>query len=166
MFYQIFPSPQVKRWAIITNKHGIYELPHELLNELGLRILGNQEISGNCLNPIELLPSAQLPRQNETSPTVGYPTRKPEPAPNIPRATADQLEHAELRCPPPPPPTGNTHPSKFFTENQNYQFKLKIGTQTNLNVQKSIVVAFTLSAFVWKYFLGGADLVKKSKFSI
>ena len=27
MFYQIFLSP---RWAIITYKHGIYELPHEL----------------------------------------------------------------------------------------------------------------------------------------
>ena len=25
MFYQIFHSPQVKRWAIITYKHGIYE---------------------------------------------------------------------------------------------------------------------------------------------
>ena len=28
MFYQIFLSPQVKRWEIITYKHGIYELPH------------------------------------------------------------------------------------------------------------------------------------------
>ena len=41
MFYQIFHSPQVKRWAIITYKHGIYELPHELPNDLRLRILGN-----------------------------------------------------------------------------------------------------------------------------
>ena len=41
MFYQIFPSPQVKRWAIITYKHGIYELPHELPNDLRLRKLGN-----------------------------------------------------------------------------------------------------------------------------
>ena len=30
MFYQIFLSPQVKGWAIVTYKHGIYELPHEL----------------------------------------------------------------------------------------------------------------------------------------
>ena len=36
MFYQSFLSPQVKRWAIITYKHGIYELPHELPNELRL----------------------------------------------------------------------------------------------------------------------------------
>ena len=34
MFYQIFLSPQVKRCAIITYKHGIHELPHELSNDL------------------------------------------------------------------------------------------------------------------------------------
>ena len=34
MFYQIFLSPKMKRSAIISNKHGIYELPHELLNDL------------------------------------------------------------------------------------------------------------------------------------
>ena len=53
MFYQIFLSTHVKGWAIITYKHGIYELPHELPNELGLRILGNEEILRNCLNVIE-----------------------------------------------------------------------------------------------------------------
>ena len=41
MFYQIFLSPQVKRWAIVTYKHGIYELPHELRNDLRLRKSGN-----------------------------------------------------------------------------------------------------------------------------
>ena len=40
MFYQIFLSPQVKQWKIITYKHGIYLLPHELLSDLRLRILG------------------------------------------------------------------------------------------------------------------------------
>ena len=30
MFYQIFFSPQVKRCAIVTYKHGIYDLAHEL----------------------------------------------------------------------------------------------------------------------------------------
>ena len=35
MFYQIFLSPQVKGCAIITYKHAIYELPHELPNDLG-----------------------------------------------------------------------------------------------------------------------------------
>ena len=48
-----FLSPQVKRCAIITYKHGIYELPHELPNDLTLRILGKEQISGKCLNPIE-----------------------------------------------------------------------------------------------------------------
>ena len=41
MFYQIILTPQVKRIVIISNKHGIYELPHELPNDLRLRILGN-----------------------------------------------------------------------------------------------------------------------------
>ena len=41
MFYQNFLSLQVKRWAIITYKHGIYELPREVRNNLRLRILGN-----------------------------------------------------------------------------------------------------------------------------
>ena len=36
MFYQIFLSPQVKRWRIITYKHGIYELLHELPKDLRL----------------------------------------------------------------------------------------------------------------------------------
>ena len=41
MFYQIFVSLQVKRCAAITYKHGIYELPQELPNDLRLRQLGN-----------------------------------------------------------------------------------------------------------------------------
>ena len=50
MFYQIFLSPQVKQWAISTYKRGIYELPHEFPNGLTLRILGNYQILGRCLN--------------------------------------------------------------------------------------------------------------------
>ena len=49
MFFKVFVSPQVKRIVIISNKHGIYELPHELPNDLrlkDLRKLGNiQKIS-------------------------------------------------------------------------------------------------------------------------
>ena len=41
MFYQIFLSPQVERYTIIFLKHGIYELHHELPNDLKLTILGN-----------------------------------------------------------------------------------------------------------------------------
>ena len=41
MFYQIFLSPQVKQCAIITYKNSIYDLPHELPNDLKFRILGN-----------------------------------------------------------------------------------------------------------------------------
>ena len=41
MFYQNFFSPQVKRWVIINYKHGIYQLPYQLPNDLRLRKLGN-----------------------------------------------------------------------------------------------------------------------------
>ena len=44
MFYQIFLSPKLKRWAVITDKNGIYELSHELLNDLRFKILANQGI--------------------------------------------------------------------------------------------------------------------------
>ena len=53
MFNQIFLSPQVKRWAIITYKLCIYELPHNWPNGVGHRILGNKEISRKRLNLIE-----------------------------------------------------------------------------------------------------------------
>ena len=39
MFYQIFFPPQVKRCTII--KHGIYEFPHELPNDLRLKKIEN-----------------------------------------------------------------------------------------------------------------------------
>ena len=41
MVEQIFFSPQMKRRVIISNIYGIYELSHELPNDLRLRILGN-----------------------------------------------------------------------------------------------------------------------------
>ena len=41
MVEQIFVSLQEKRSVIICNKQGIYELHHELLNDLRLRKLGN-----------------------------------------------------------------------------------------------------------------------------
>ena len=41
MVEEIFLSPEVKRRVIITNKYGMYELPHELPNNLRLRILGH-----------------------------------------------------------------------------------------------------------------------------
>ena len=87
MFYQIFLSPKVKRWTIITYKHGIYKLTRKL-----------HEISRKCLNSIEQQPSAYSPRKkeklhqyqqkppkNSNQAAVRYPTRKHEPAPSTPR---------------------------------------------------------------------------------
>ena len=51
---------------IISNKHDIYELPHELPNDLSLsRILGNWEISGKSQNFKEFKPSLQSSPRNE-----------------------------------------------------------------------------------------------------
>ena len=54
MFYQIFLLPQVKRSAIISHKQGVYELPHELTNDLGLTIVGNKEKSGESVCLLKL----------------------------------------------------------------------------------------------------------------
>ena len=90
MFYQIFVWPQVRRCVIITYKHGIYKMAHELLSDLRLRILANWEISGICLNYIEWYPSVQshckreifvntwrnlLKNRHSTFPSVRYFTR-------------------------------------------------------------------------------------------
>ena len=74
MLCQMFLSPQVKRCAIITYKHGVYELPHALPNGLGLRKLKNiRKVSKPQLNP---------------PPGAHHPTQKPEPVPNTPRLSA------------------------------------------------------------------------------
>ena len=51
----------MNRWEIITYKHGMYHLPHELPNDLRLGNLGNSEILRKCQNLIEWPPSAQPP---------------------------------------------------------------------------------------------------------
>ena len=50
---------------IISNKHGIYELPHELPKDLGVRMLGSYEILRRSQIFTELWPSAQSSSQNE-----------------------------------------------------------------------------------------------------
>ena len=50
---------------------------------------------------------------------------------------------------------------KFGQKTQNCQFKLKFGTQTNSNMQNSMVM-FTFSLFDWKY-LFWVNLVQKNQ---
>ena len=81
MFYQIFLSPQVKRCAIITYKHGICELSHELPNNLRVRILGNNEIS----NKVSKLHRKVVQRPHHPPKTTTPPTpAKHGPCHNIP----------------------------------------------------------------------------------
>ena len=53
MFYQILLSPQGKRSEIIIYKRGIYQLPHELPNDVRQLILRNWETPGKRLNFIK-----------------------------------------------------------------------------------------------------------------
>ena len=46
MFYYRSDYPQVKRNVISSISNLVYELPHELPNDLRLRILGNKKILG------------------------------------------------------------------------------------------------------------------------
>ena len=66
MVEQIFLPPQVKRSVIISIRIDIYELSHEFLNDLRLRILGNYETAEKSQNVMELLPSAQSSPRNES----------------------------------------------------------------------------------------------------
>ena len=74
MFYQIFLSPQGKRWATSTFRHGIYELPQEFPKNLRLMhmeyvyhqyVYMEYGISGICLNCTESYANEQAPCQNE-----------------------------------------------------------------------------------------------------
>ena len=60
MFYQIFFSSKVRRSVNISNKHGIYKLPHKLPNNSRLRILGNLEKLEKSQNFKELKPNVQV----------------------------------------------------------------------------------------------------------
>ena len=55
MFHKIFVSPQVERIVIISNKHGIYELPYKLPYNLRLRTLDPHGIiaAGGALVPTQ-----------------------------------------------------------------------------------------------------------------
>ena len=54
MFDQIFLWLLLKKSIIYSSKYGICKLPHELLNNLWLRIWGNWEISRKSSNFMEL----------------------------------------------------------------------------------------------------------------
>ena len=56
MFYQIFFSPYVKQSGIISNKHGTYELPDKLPNNLRLRKSVNISKISKMLQNYNLVP--------------------------------------------------------------------------------------------------------------
>ena len=60
MFEQIFLSRLVKRSMIISDKHGIFKLPHELPDSLRLMVLGNYEVSRRFQNFSSLPPKIKI----------------------------------------------------------------------------------------------------------
>ena len=60
MFHHLFSSPQVKRSPVISNKPDIYELPHELPNDLK-----NWESSEQFQNLMKLYCSVQPSSQKQ-----------------------------------------------------------------------------------------------------
>ena len=87
MFDKIFFSPQEKRRVIISNKHGIYELPHELPKDLRLKHLSflklylldhDYHFTLPCSNPIrpELPPHPPQPRGSLVNPHSAKPPYK------------------------------------------------------------------------------------------
>ena len=59
--------------------------------------------------------------------------------------------------------TGNTLLGKFGRKNENCQFKLKLGTKTNLNMRNSVVLCFWLEIpFSGKFYAWSWSLVPKN----
>ena len=67
---QIFFSPQVKRSVIISNKHGIFELPHELPDDYGIFAAGGDLCAhARKKKTLEIrMPTALLPLGGLTCP--------------------------------------------------------------------------------------------------
>ena len=59
-------EPQVKRNAISSIANLAYDLPHELPNDLRLRILRNKKILGKCQIWVETCPNALSLSRNYT----------------------------------------------------------------------------------------------------
>ena len=95
VLYQIFHSPQAKRCAIISCKHGISKLSHELPNDLRSQEIRKYQESAQT--PQNDKPSTQSPQnqnflntskkllktRTQTFPTMRHSTRKLESIPDI-----------------------------------------------------------------------------------
>ena len=103
MIYQFLFSPQVKRSAIISNKHGIYEFPHKWLNDLRLRIREYQENLKPRQNdspmpspPAKMKIFLKLAKNSWKTKIKPFPqcaTWNPEPFPNIARMIVGSTPH-------------------------------------------------------------------------
>ena len=98
MFHQVFLSPQVKPYAIITYKLGIYEFPDELLKDLKLPIHKAH---------INIPPKERI--------------RSQYPVPHHPPPTQPPPDNTQHPIPPPPANTRNTHAPRMRPRPQSTQ---------------------------------------------
>ena len=127
MFYQFFLSPQVKRWVIITYKHGIYELPHENTPRHFRRWGGlcahtrkkkKKKILGYLphgeVNPITKALATNRPPSTRHRPRGSRPQQEfPQSTESNPHATPHRRTRHQ-----PTPQTHHTSPIHHGTENQ------------------------------------------------
>ena len=78
IFYQVFLSPQVKRCEIITYKHGINRLPHQLPNNIRLGGHSTHTRKKKDLSNYEIAEKYPRPRQNQNTPNTNKePPKRP-----------------------------------------------------------------------------------------
>ena len=91
----------------------VYELPHELPNDIGLRILGNKETLGQSQTWVQIQPCAQFPPQKpyfgnnsqkirksryQTLIALSNLTESPHSAPNTPFRIVEAKEAKIIGC--------------------------------------------------------------------
>ena len=102
MFYQILLSPQVKQWAIITYKHGIYALLNELLNDVTAQSPWQNESFLSTSRRFLKNRSQTPPTRHENQSQSGHPGHPaPIKAPTSSHAPQSKPSHTTMRTPPP-----------------------------------------------------------------
>ena len=122
--HQIYFSPQVKRRGIVTYKHGIYELSHELPTQ-DLRKLGNIRKVSKSHRMLAQCPAPPPPRQNKNPASTcnqpQMPARTGKP-PLGPQKTQTPYPIGACHA---HPPADHTHPQDHaqYLHTESTQFK-------------------------------------------
>ena len=131
MFYQSFFSPQVKRCAIISYKHGAYKLTHAFRSDnpiilKSLRVILPQKRKTSNFHPRSVhTPNKKEPQNHQFAHRQNAPPEPPMPktgqmAPRPPKAIMSPPHQRQDKWPPPPSARSCTPPRKYpYTTNRN-----------------------------------------------